>query len=331
MIKCSYQHTTAQAQRADCTDSHVMSVYRLFSRSALGYGLVAYLISFTSDAQDMDPRTYANTPVGLNFLIAGYAHTEGGVATDPALPIDNTRIELNSGVLAYARAIDIYGKSAKFDVVLPYTALEGTATVMDQERNREVSGIADPRFHFSWNFFGAPALSVKEFAAYQQDTIAGFNLEVSVPGGQYDAKKLVNLGTNRWSIKPELGISKRVGPVTLELATGVRFNTDNDDFFGGKPRSQDPIYSFQGHLIYSLGDGIWAAADALFYTGGQTRVDGLKNNDNLENVRAGGTLSLPVNRYNSVKLYYSTAVSGSRGSQFDVTGIAWQYRFGGGL
>lgn len=309
----------------------IMLVYRLFSRLALGCGSVAYLIAFNSNAQDMEPRTYANTPVGLNFLVAGYARTEGGVATDPALPIDNTRIELNSGVLAYARAIDVYGKSAKFDVVLPYTSLEGTATVMDQQRNREVSGLADPRFHFSWNFFGAPALSVKEFAAYQQDTIAGFNLEISVPGGQYDAEKLVNLGTNRWSIKPELGVSKRLGPVTLELASGVRFYTDNDDFFGGKLRSQDPVYSFQGHLIYNLGLGIWAAADALFYTGGQTRVDGLKNNDNLENVRAGGTLALPVNRYNSIKLYYSTAISGSRGSQFDVTGIAWQYRFGRGF
>lgn len=58
----------------------------------------------------MEPRPYANTPVGLNFLIAGYARTEGGVATDPALPIDNTRIESNSGVLAYARAIDVYGQ-----------------------------------------------------------------------------------------------------------------------------------------------------------------------------------------------------------------------------
>lgn len=308
-----------------------MSVYRVFSRFYLGFGLIAYVVVFTASAQDMEPRTYANTPVGLNFLIAGYARTEGGVATDPALPIDNTRIELNSGVLAYARAIDVYGKSAKFDVVLPYTSLEGTATVIDQERNREVSGLADPRFDFSWNFFGAPALSVEEFAAYEQDTIAGFNLEVSVPGGQYDAEKLVNLGTNRWSIKPELGVSKRLGPVTLELASGVRFYTDNEDFFGGKLRSQDPIYSFQGHVIYNLGYGIWVAADALFYTGGQTRVDGLKNNDNLENVRAGGTLALPVNRYNSIKLYYSTAVSGTRGSQFDVTGIAWQYRFGGGL
>lgn len=287
--------------------------------------------SFSAMGQDLEPRTYANTPVGLNFLIAGYGYTGGGVATDPALPIENTQIELHSGVLAYARAIDVFGKSAKFDIALPYASLQGSATVVSQERDREVSGLIDPRFHFSVNFFGAPALSLEEFAKYEQDTIVGANIEVTAPGGQYDASKLVNLGTNRWSIKPELGVSKRMGPVTLELASGVRFYTDNDEFFGSKLRSQDSVYSVQGHLIYHITHGIWVAADATFYTGGQTRLDGHKNDDNLENTRAGATLALPVNRANSIKLYYSTAISGRRGSDFDLMGIAWQYRFGGGL
>ena len=287
--------------------------------------------SFSANGQDLEPRTYANTPVGLNFLVAGYGYTGGGVATDPALPIENTQVELHSGVLAYARALDVYGKSAKFDVILPYASLQGSATVIGQERDREVAGLIDPRFHFSMNFFGAPALSLEEFAKYEQDTIVGANIEVTAPGGQYDASKLVNLGTNRWSIKPELGVSKRMGPITLELASGIRFYTDNDDFFGGKLRSQDPVYSVQGHLIFNFGYGIWAAADATFYTGGQSRVDGDKNDDNLENTRAGATLALPVSRANSIKLYYSTAISGRRGSEFDTTGIAWQYRFGGGL
>lgn len=305
--------------------------FRPDSAKILGCLATFLAFSFSAKGQDLEPRTYANTPVGMNFLIAGYGYTAGGVATDPALPIENTQVELHSGVLAYARAIDVYGKSAKFDVVLPYGALQGTATVVGQERDREVSGMIDPRFHFSLNFFGAPALSLEEFSKYEQDTIFGANIEVTAPGGQYDASKLVNLGTNRWSIKPELGISKRMGPVTLELASGIRFYTDNEDFFGGKLRSQDPVYSVQGHLIYHITHGIWMAADATFYTGGQTRVDGLKNDDNLENSRAGATLALPVSRANSIKLYYSTAISGRRGSDFDTTGIAWQYRFGGGL
>ena len=39
-------------------------------------------------AQQLEPRAYANTPVGMNFLIAGYACSTGGLSTDPALPLD---------------------------------------------------------------------------------------------------------------------------------------------------------------------------------------------------------------------------------------------------
>lgn len=281
--------------------------------------------------QDLEPRTYANTPVGLNFLILGYGHTEGGVATDPALPIENTQVELHTAVLAYARSFDFYGKSAKFDLILPYGSVEGSVTAVGEFRQRQVDGLIDPRFHISYNFFGAPALSMKEFADYQQDTIIGATLEITAPGGQYDADKLLNLGTNRWSIKPELGISKRLGPLTFELAGGVRFYTDNEQFLGDRLREQDPLYSVQGHLIYNIGYGIWLAADATFYTGGQTRVNGRKNDDNLENSRVGATLALPIDRYHSIKLYYSTGVSVLAGSNFDTTGIAWQYRFGDDL
>jgi len=287
--------------------------------------------AFCVKGQDLEPRNYANIPVGLNFLIAGYGHTAGGVATDSALPIQDVQVEVHSAVLAYVRSLDVFGKSAKVDVVLPYASAFGSATAIGEFREREVSGLADPRFHFAVNLYGAPALSLKDFENYQQDTIVGANLEVTVPGGQYESSQVLNLGTNRWSVKPELGISKRLGPLTLELAGGVRFYTDNEDFFGGKIREQAPVYSVQGHLIYHFAHGIWAAADATFYTGGQTTVDGLTRNNRLENSRVGATLALPVNRYNSVKLYYSTGVSGLAGSDFDTTGIAWQYRFGEGL
>ena len=59
------------------------------------------------------------------------------------------------------------------------------------------------------------------------------------PAGQYDDTRLVNIGSNRWSFKPEIGVSKAVGPWTLELAAAATFYTDNDDFNGGKTRSQD--------------------------------------------------------------------------------------------
>ena len=240
-------------------------------------------------------------------------------------------MQIHSAILAYARSLDVWGRSGKFDMVLPAAWLSGSATFAGQPRERNISGLADPKFRFSVNFYGAPALSLAEFKDYQQDVIVGASVQVSAPGGQYDPDKLVNLGTNRWSVKTELGISKRLGPVTLELTGAGTFYTDNDEFLGHQTRSQDPIYSVQGHLIYSFGFGIWGALNGTYYTGGSTTVDGTKNRDFQENTRFGATLALPVSRNHSVKLYGSTGVLTRTGTNFDIVGIAWQYRFGGGL
>ena len=178
-------------------------------------------------AQDLEPRAYVNTPVGLNFLIAGYAYSEGGVGTDPSIPLKDAKVQSHTAVLAYVRSLDVWGKSGKFDVVVPYAWTSGSATFAGQPQQRDVSGFGDPRFRFSVNLYGAPALSLKEFADYKQDVIVGASVQVSAPGGQYDSSKLLNVGTNRWSVKPEVGISKALGPLTLELVTGVKFYTDN--------------------------------------------------------------------------------------------------------
>lgn len=284
-----------------------------------------------ADAQELEPRAYTNTPVGLNFLIAAYAYSSGGVATDPALPIKDAHLHIHSAILAYARSLNVLGTSGKVDVVLPYAWLSGSAEVVGQPREREVSGLADPRLRFSVNLYGAPALSVEEFTSYKQDLIVGASLQVGIPLGQYDSEKLVNLGTNRWSVKPELGISKAWGRLTIEASGGITFYTTNDDFFGGKSRSQEPIYSLQGHLSYNFSRGMWVGLDGTYYTGGRTTTDGVKDNNFQGNTRVGVTFALPVNRYNSIKLYASTGVSTRTGGNFDTLGIAWQYRWGGGF
>lgn len=155
----------------------------------------------SAPAQELEPRSYSNAPVGLNFLIAGYGYAEGGVAFDPSVPLTNADMKIHTAVLAYARTLDVLGRSGKFDVVLPYVWLSGTADFEGQPRQRDVSGFGDPRLRFSVNFYGAPALSPEEFATYRQDLIVGASLQVSVPTGQYDADKLVNIGTNRWAFK----------------------------------------------------------------------------------------------------------------------------------
>lgn len=282
-------------------------------------------------AQEIEPRAYSNAPVGVNFLIAGYAYTQGGLAFDPASPLKDPNLTTSSAVLACARALDLWGLSGKFDAIVPYTWLSGSALFAGAPVQREVDGFADPRFRLSVNLYGAPALNLKEFAAYEQDLIVGASLQISVPWGQYDPSRLVNIGSNRWSFKPELGISKAMGPWTIEFAAAATLFTDNNDFFGGGTRSQDPLYSLQAHAIYNFRSGIWGSLDATYFTGGRTTIDGTRNGDLQQNWRAGGTLAIPVDRNHSIKLYASSGVSARTGNNYDLLGIAWQYRWGGGL
>src|SRR5438094_2950016 len=175
-----------------------------------------------------------------------------------------------------------------------------------------------------------PALSMDEYATYHQDVIVGASLQVTAPLGQYDSTKLLNVGTNRWSIKPELGVSKAWGPVTLEVIPAITFFTNNDDFLRGKTLEQDPIYSVQGHLIYEISPALWTAFDATYYTGGRTTIDGEKG-ERLENVRLGLTTSLSLTRHQSTKLFGSAGVYHRTENNFWAVGLAWQYRWGGGL
>ncbi len=294
------------------------------------FGTIALLGTTVTKAQEAEPRSYSNTPVGLNFLIAGALYAKGKLAFDPVLSIADANFHSETALLAYVRSFDFAGKSAKFDVIVPASSFVARGFVGGLPREREMAGLLDPRFRVSVNLIGAPALSVKEFANYRQDLIVGVSLQVSAPVGQYDNSKLLNLGNNRWSFRPELGISKAVGPWTFELAPSVTFFTDNTDFFGGNNFAQAPFYAVQGHILYNFKSGAWLALDGVYFSGGRTTLNGVKSDNEQRNTRAGFTFALPVDRHNSLKLHASTGVTTRTGSDFTAVGVAWQYRWGDG-
>lgn len=284
-----------------------------------------------SQAQELEPRAYSNAPIGMNFLVAGGGHMAGSLLFDPSVPIQGADAKVKLGLLGYARSIAVADMSAKFSVVLPYAQLHATGYVDSIYHERNVSGLADPALLFSVNFYGAPALTAEAFPRYKQDTIIGATLKVTAPAGQYDDDRLLNIGTNRWSFKPEIGISQALGSWIVEGAAAASWYTVNHDFFGEQELKQDPVYSLQGHVVYNFARGLWLAADATYYTGGATTVGGVPKNNKLGNWRSGLTLAVPIDRKNSIKLAGSTGVSTRTGTDFTAYILVWQYRWGGGL
>lgn len=293
--------------------------------------LVLGAIAADAHAQDIEPRAYSNAPVGVNFLIAGYVYTRGGLSFDASVPITNAELATSNAVFAYARVLDLGGRSGKFDMIVPVTRLSGTAEYQGEPIERDIGGFGRPAFRLSMNLFGSPALRLPEFAGWQQDLIVGASLQVSPPWGQYDPGRVVNITANRWSFKPEVGVSKAVGPWTLEVQAAATFFTDNDEFLGGSTRSQDPIYSLQGHVIYGFRSGKWISVDGTYFAGGRSAIDGVQGSDLQQNWRVGATLAIPIGRLDSIKLYASSGVSARTGNNYDAVGVAWQHRWGGGL
>ena len=290
-----------------------------------------FFIPLSLLAQSLEPRLYSNAPTDLNFLVIGYAHTQGVLADNIVPDLLDPELKANIAVVAYARFLDVAGQSAKIDVVIPTVCLKGDALYHGAPSTRDVCGLGDVKARFAWNVFGAPALSLKEFASYNQDVLVGLSVQVTAPTGQYDASKLVNISAHRWAVKPGIGISKHMSGFTFELAADIEFYTTNHDSYAGSSRKQAPVYSAQIHGIYNFIPGLWLGLDANYYSGGKNIVNGVKKDDALNNSRYGATLAVPINRYNSIKVYGNSGIFARTGTDFTLLGAVWQYRFGAGL
>ena len=276
-------------------------------------------------AQELEPGVYWPLPIGLNILTAANNFNWGDVTFDPSLPVEDASSRINATAAAYTRALSIAGRSANAGVVLPVVGghVEGVYLGTFTEVDR--FGLGDPRFRLGVNLYGAPAMAPKEFASFEWQTLVGVSFIVVPPLGQYDNTKVINLGTNRWSFKSELGYAHAMGPWVLELMGGVWWFTDNHDFVGGRTRAQDPIASAQAHLTYRFRPNMWLAGDANFYSGGRTSVAGLANLDLQRNSRVGSTFSAGLDRRQAIRVSVSRGAYTTIGAAF--TSIAASYNF----
>jgi hypothetical protein len=275
-------------------------------------------------AQELEPRAYSPSPVGLNFVALALANSSGGVAIDPALPIEDADISFNSATAGYLRTFALRGRTASLGASLPYAFGDASGTVFGEGRAVDRAGFADARLRFTVNLFGGPARTREEFATEQRGTQVGASLIVSLPTGEYRSDQLLNLGANRWATKAEVGLYQPLGAWSFDLAVGAWFFGDNDEFFGNVRREQDPIGSVQTHLAYTFRPGLWLAADYNYYGGGRTTVDGTQNADLQATSRIGATLSVPLSRSQSIKLAWADGVATRIGADLTIWTLSWQ-------
>jgi hypothetical protein len=285
----------------------------------------------SAQAQELEPRAYRTLPTGFNFAVVSYSYSTGNVVADATSSIQDLSLDANIAGFGYLRSLGIFGRSASLALKVPYVFLSGTAVLDGEPVSGTRTGMADARLRLAVNLLGGPALPPAEFARYRQRRNLGVSLTVAAPSGDYKNFQRVNLGANRWSVKPEVGYSSIKGKWILDAAAGIWFFTSNDDFFGGTTLRQDPIASLQAHVSYNFNRRVWLAVDGNWFAGGRTKVNGTEVSALQSNSRVGLTFSVTVARGQSLKLAAHTGAFTRAGADFDIVSIAYQFGWGSGM
>jgi hypothetical protein len=280
-------------------------------------------------AQDLDPRAYAKVPVDMTVLVAGFTYSEGSVVTDPTAPIQNLQAVMRGATLAAGHTFSLFGQTAQVLVSQTYVWGLASGTLFSNDMYGEKGGFGDLRVRFSTLFNGAPATERANFKPHERNTVLGASVMVQAPTGMYQPEKLINIGNNRWALKPEVALSQPIGDhFLLDVFAGMWFFTTNDAYFPGtSERKQSTMPVFQTHVSYNVQPALWVAFDATYYVGGQSTVNGVVIPDEQNNVRIGGTLVVPVLPGNSIKLAASTGAIVRGGANFTTLSLAWQTTF----
>ena len=285
------------------------------------------LISGTVSAQELTPRAYWPTPNGINVFVVAYQKSTGDIVTDPSLPLTGVDSDIDYLQLSYQKTFSLGGRTATMSLSLPYSRGETEGILEGEFRSRDTSGLGDTRVRLSYNLKGAPSMDAAGYRALRDapQTIVGASLLVQAPTGEYEADKVINIGTNRWSVKPAIGVIWPIHPTwLLEFEVGAWFFGDNEEFLG-ETRKQDPVLSTEIHLVKRIRRGFWASLDANFYVGGRTSVSGNEQANLQRNSRLGATVVYPFKGRHAIRSSFSTGVVAESGGDFEIFTLSYLF------
>ena len=283
-------------------------------------------------ALDPEPRNWSHLPMDKNFGGFAYAHTKADIFFDPTLLIEDAELKLDTWAGKYIRTFELFGKSSSIEITQAYQKGEWTGLLNGIPASVSRDGLSDTFLRFAVNLYGAPPLRGQAFGAYRaaadKETIAGVAITVRMPTGNYLEDKLLNLGENRYTFRPQLGIVHNRGKWTTELTGEVAFHTKNNEFYNGNTLEQKPLYIVHGHLIRTFSPGQWASVSVGYDHGDENRLNGVDKNDTKQDIGWKISYVHPINRSIGIKVtYLGTYTQEATGADTDTlsvsTSFAW--------
>lgn len=262
----------------------------------------------TSFGLEPEPRKWNHLPIDLNFAGLAYAYSEADILFDPALRLADVDMEMDTWGGKYIHTFELLDRTARVDITQAFQDVEWTGLVDGTAASTSRRGLSDTLVRVGINLYGAPPLKGDAYRAYraeqETETIIGMGLVVRLPTGHYKEDKLLNIGKNRFGFRPQLGLIHTKGKWTFEATGEIAFSTTNDEFYGNNDLDQDPLYIVHSHLIYTFHPGLWIGAGVGYDYGGETKLNGDRNDDRKQDIGWVFSLNVPINRAMGVKLAY---------------------------
>ena len=296
----------------------------MVSRSQLSAFAAATLALIPGVGLADNARDWQNTPTDLNMVFGYYNRLDTNTPIDTSLPISGLSLNADLYLFRYARSFGIDGRNSAIQIIQPYADISASFdNAQFFSGTKHNGGTGDTQVVFAHNFFGGPALTAAEFANWKPETFLTGAFWLTMPTGDYDKDRIINIGSNRWVFKPEIGFGTPIGPTWLEINTYVSLFGDNKDYHGDSKLEQKPLYAIEGHYSYTINRALWVSLDATYNRGGESRIDGDWQDNKQENGLLGASLGFMLTPQFGGLLAYSDTVSERTGSP-DVN--TWTFR-----
>lgn len=288
--------------------------------------LAALLIPHAACAQFANPRAYDNTPVGTNQLELRYAYVHSNASIDSALVVAGANLRLDQGTIDYTRYLGLLHRLMWVEAALPVAGLSGSITGTNIQGS--TIGVGDSSYQLAMLLKGGPALTVAQFESYKPTTSLGASLSITAPTGLYHSDRILNLGSHRWSFKPEIALTHPFGPEQkweFDAYANVYFYTDNVSYHGSEILGQRPLAGLEGHISYSFNDSVWVSLDTRYSLHGTTFLNGVTQNNAQRNFILGSEMNISLNPRNSLVFEFAKALVHDNGPA--LVGFSVKYDF----
>jgi hypothetical protein len=306
------------------------------TRYKIGLGMVCLVLclmvvspgiapaALTGGTGEVDSHDYIAAPPGTDITLWYYRSLSAvqmygmpALGGEPGKRGPDIDIHATIGILRHIHYMKLPGTNMTIDpqIVLPFGYKFATFPASLGGGTSGSSGMADLTFLVTFWFVNDPA----------NKQWFGLTPWISLPTGDYDSSRAVNLGENRVMGRLQAGYVKGWGDWILSLNAEVDAYTNNNKYAGECTMKQDPLYGVEAHITYNFTPSFFMGLEYFYTTGGKTKVNDVDQNDETQYSKVALTSSFWTSPRTNLLVKYGLTVDEKNGPKVNEFQIRFAY------